>query len=352
LRKKEKSMIRFGIIRSVLVVGLLDAVCMFGMNHALKPPAGARSHMLFIGNATGEYWQRSLEGARDAAKAIGAELDVEMPTPSDPVDQQNIIVQKINPANYDGVAMSPADPVAQVRPINDLASQTKLVTIDRDGCKSRRMCHVGFSQASAGQLAARLVRDQLSRPGKVLLLVTTVSNDARNTNMRERLAGFKEQWGPAEQGDAIRGPIVKAVTDADIAATLADPELAFIVAVDFKAAVFAIKTLAAQSEARRVPIIAFEPNDFIFDAIEDGRVSSAIFDDPYRSGFTAIERLETYRGKGDGSLPVPGYGSFFLFSEVVQKDNLAEIRRRTNIAPTKPPLADRQFRALSFDESR
>jgi ribose transport system substrate-binding protein len=319
-------MIRFGMARSILVVALLDAVCMYAMNHALKSPVGPRSHMLFIGNATGEYWQRTLDGARDAAKAIGIELDVEMPTPNDLVDQQNSIVRTINSANYDGVAMSPADPESQVKPINDLASQTKLVTIDRDGCNLQRICHVGYCQASAGHLAARLVSDQLSRPGKIALLATSFSNDPRNENVTDRLAGFKDQWGPSGQDDLT---LVEAATDPALAATLADPELAFIVAFDSKAAVFALKTLAAQSETRRVPMIAFEPNQAIFDAIDDGRVSSAIFDDPYRSGFAAIERLDAYRRKNKECLPVPGYGSFFLASEVVRKENLADVRRRT-----------------------
>ena len=225
-------MIRFGIARSILIVALLDALCMYAMNHALKPPIGPRSRMLFVGNSTGEFWQRTLEGARDAAKAIGVELDVEMPTPNSLVDQQTSIVRKFSPAKYDGVALSPADPESEIEPINDLASQTKLVTIDRDGCKSRRMCHVGYCQASAGQLVARLVSDQLSRPGKVALLATSFSNVPRNENVTDRLAGFKEQWGSPGKDDSMQYPLVEAATDSALAATLADPDLAFIFAFD------------------------------------------------------------------------------------------------------------------------
>ena len=135
-------------------------------------------------------------------------------------------------------------------------------------------------------MVARLVRDQLSRPGKVALLATTFSDAVRNTNVSERLAGFKEQWGV----DAMRCPLIEAATDSALAAALSDPELAFIVAFDSRTAAFALKTLATQSDTRRVPMITFDPNQAIFDAIEDGRVCCAIFDDPYRSGFAAIQR--------------------------------------------------------------
>jgi ABC-type sugar transport system substrate-binding protein len=155
--------------------------------------------------------------------------------------------------------------------------------------------------------------------------------------VNERLAGFKEIWGQCGQVDEMPCPILQVATDPtnlepvsqDLSATVADPELAFIVAFDSKAAECALKALASRSETRRVPIIAFEPNQAIFDGIDDGRVCSAIFDDPYRSGFTAIQRLGLYRGAVKDTLPVPGYGSFFLASEVVHKENLADIRRRT-----------------------
>lgn len=320
-------MIRFGMARSILVVAVLDAVCMFAMNHALKSPLCPRSRMLFVGNATGEFWQRSVEGARDAAKATGVELDVEMPTPNN-LNEQISIVRRINSGGYNGVAMSPANPESEIEPINDLASETKLVTVDRDGYESRRLCHVGYCQKNAGQLVARLVRDQLSRPGKVALFATTLSDTAQNTIVSERLAGFKEEWRTSGENNSTSNPIVEPATDSALAAALVDPQLAFVVAFDAKAAACALKALGAQSATRRVSMIAFDPNRAIFDAIDDGRVSLAIFEDPYRSGFAAIQRLVAYQSAEKSCLPVRGYGRFYLVSEVVRKENLAEVRHR------------------------
>ena len=335
------SILRFGMVRSILIVTLLDAVCMYAVNIAIESPVGPRSRLLFIASATGEYWQRTVAGARDAARELGVDLELEMPTPDDLVDQQISFVRRINPANYDGVALSPADPESQIELIKDLASQTKLITFDRDDCKSQRLCHVGYSQMGAGRLVARLIRGQFSRPGKIALLATSFSEDARNTNVVERLAGFEEAWGTFGQELVMPCSIVQIATDSitktlepmsqDLSVALADPELTFIVAFDSKAGESALKVLATQSEPRRIPIIAFEPNQAIFDAIDDGRVCAAIFDDPYRSGFAAIQCLDNYRRAETTSLPSPGHGSCTLVSEVVRKENLADVRRRIRL---------------------
>jgi ribose transport system substrate-binding protein len=335
LLEKVMKMTRYKTAGSILIATLIVVACMYALNVVVEPPIRPRSRLLFI-SSSGEYWQRTVAGAQDAARELGVDLEVVAPTPDESIDQQITTVRRSNPADYDGVAISPADPESQIELIKALAGQTKIVTFDRDGYKSRRLCHVGFAQESAGALVARLVGDQLSQPGKVALLATTFAGDVQNSNVTERLAGFMEQWGPCGQNPALPCPVVQVATDMkdlesasqDLSTILADPKLAFIVALDRRAAASALIAMAARSEARRVPIISFDPDQTIFDAIDDGRVCSAIFDDPYRSGFTAIQRLATYHGADKEGLPVPGYGTYFLVSEVVRKDNLADIRRR------------------------
>lgn len=324
-------MIRFKTAGIISMAMLIVAAFMYAFNVLIEPPIGSRSHMLLIGDGTGEYWQQTLAGAQDAARELGVDLDV-IATSDDLVDQQITSARRTNPADYDGVAISPADPESQIR----LPSRTKLVTFDRDGYTSQRLCHIGFAQETAGALVARLVGDQLSRPGKVALIATTFADDAQNSNVAERLVGFKEQWGACGQNPAMPCHLIQVALhaknlerpSADFSTTLADPELSFIVALDRRAAEAALDGLATRSAPRRVPIIAFDPDRTIFDAIDDGRLCAAVFDDPYRSGFTAIQRLGAYCGEDEDSLPVPGYGSYFLISEVVRKENLAAIRRR------------------------
>jgi ABC-type sugar transport system substrate-binding protein len=169
----------------------------------------------------------------------------------------------------------------------------------------------------------------LSQRGKIVLLATTFSDDPQNANVCQRLAGFKDECQTIEQYEAIQSTVIEIDAESDLSTTLVDPELAAIIAFDSKAAESALKVLAARKDHRRVPMISFDPTSAILDAIEDGRVRSAIYDDPYRSGFKAMQYLGRYRTAEQDTLPVPGHGSEFLVSEVVSKENLADFRRRT-----------------------
>src|SRR4051794_18326504 len=225
-------MIRFRTAGIILMAMLIVAAFMYTFNNLIEPPIGSRSHMLLIGDGTGEYWRNTLAGAQDAARELGVDLEV-IATLDDLVDQQTTSARRINPADYDGVAISPADPESQI----GIASGTKLVTFDRDGYTSQRLCHIAFAEETAGALVARHVGDQLSRPGKVALIATSFADDAQNSNVTERLVGFKEQWGPCGQNPALRCPVIQIAIDAkkleppspDLSTTLADPELSFIV---------------------------------------------------------------------------------------------------------------------------
>ncbi len=321
----------------ILCVGLFTAVCMCTLHSALKCPVGPRPRVLVITSGTGPYWQRMLAGARAAAKEQGLDLEVASPSPDNLVDQQTDIVRNINPADYAGVVFSPAAPDSQIDLINDLASRTKLVTIDRDCHHSQRLCHIGFCPTNDGALAARSVHDQLSQPGKIVLLATRSADVASNTKVSERLAGFREQWEGCEQVSSTYCTLIEAAIESNssadrlqnLSSTLSNPEVVLIVAFDCEAAESALKAQTALSTTRHAPIVAFDPSAAILDAIDDGRVSSAVFNDPYLSGFAAIKRLGFLSHSDTNALPVPGRGNDILVSEEVRKENLADFRQRT-----------------------
>ncbi len=111
-----------------------------------------------------------------------------------------------------------------------------------------------------------------------------------------------------------------------LAKSLLDSDVRMIVAFDTKATEAAIGLTAKLPAAQRPAVLAFDPSAAVFDAIEDGRVCSAIVDDPYRDGFEAIQRLAMYARGDEFLLPIAGYGNIPLTGEVVQKENLAIFR--------------------------
>jgi ABC-type sugar transport system substrate-binding protein len=323
---------RFKIAGCIVFVALFAAAYIQALIAALEPAAVARPRLLFIEAGAGEREQRTLAGARDAAHSLGVELEVATPGPDDIANRQAAIVQRINPADYAGVAFCPAAPESQIDIVNNLARKTKLVTLGTDCDNSQRLSHIGFSQTIAGGLAARVVRYELSRQGKVALLTTKLANASLNSRITDRLDGFKQELNERPTNCSIIEAAVdsndlKRASD-ELRAMLADPKLVFIVAFDAHAAESAMKILASLSGTPRVPIITFDPTGITFDAIDDGRVGYAIFDDPYLNGFTAITRLVQYCRANAEGIPVPGRGLEYIASELVRKENIADFRKR------------------------
>jgi ABC-type sugar transport system substrate-binding protein len=319
----------------VLFLAVLVTTCMQGLTTTFGPAAPRRSRLLLIGSANTETSRRMIEGARAAADELGVDLAVQIADSSNPIPNQAELLQHLHPERYDGIAFLPRDSESQFELINNLARHTKLVTLHRDCVESNRLCYYGYSQTNAGSLAARLVGERMLRSGKVAVLSTPHSDPVASEEMRQRLAGFRDSWTLYDYR-ATCGPVVELTIGAaslqpnssGLATMLADPDVGFIVALDLQSAELTLAAQATMPAPRRVPMLTFDPNDKICDAIQQGRISLAIFSDPYFSGFTAIERLAYFCHGDPYSIPVPGRGSYFLVSEVVSKQNLAEVRRR------------------------
>ncbi len=325
--------------RTPLIASLIAAMVVAGtVTYALKTVAVSVAEplprVLFIGKADDADWQRALSGARDAAHEFGVELCAQAPVEGDAVDQQKALVRSIDLSTYAAVAIVPADALLQGEMINEMASRTKLVTVGKDFENSKRLCHVGFCQANAGRKAARMVGDQIGqRSGKIVLLLASPS-DADDRGVRKRLEGFRAQWAEiVDENTPLQCSIVEVDAGANdsqqFAKSLSDPDLRMVVAFDTKAAEAAIGVTATLPATRRPTVLAFDPSAIVFDAIEDGRVCSAIVDDPYSDGYEAIERLAKYTHGDELSLPIAGLGNVPLTGEVVQKENLAEFRPHT-----------------------
>ncbi len=339
------------IVACILFVAVLAATCMYGLNALLIQPIGPTTRVLFIGGGASESWLRILEGARAAAHDFNVEMRVEMPIADNRPDEQIAMVREIDPANCDGVAFCPTEPESQLELVNGLAARTKLVTIGKDAGETRRLCHVGFSPASAGRMVANLARAQFLHGGKVALLNTVYSDADRDTKVGERLLGFKEECGELAGDDSpiiVHIPVdLNEVTQMTwgLPATLADAELVCIVAFDTRAAEAALAALAQRSPGRHVPLIAFDPSAVVLDAIDDGRVDFAISEDEYRDGYEAVKQLARYC-RGDAmELPVAGHGKITLCGEVVMKSNLSAFRRRMQTRPVPALAAVAQLQA-------
>jgi ABC-type sugar transport system substrate-binding protein len=325
---------RTPIIASLIAVAVIAGAGFYAVNTIALSSAVPLPRVLFVGNSNDANWRRTLAGAQDAAQQFGVELCAQAPADGNALEQQQVLLRGINVENYAAVALTPANPLMQSELINEMASRTKLITVGTEFENSKRLCHVGYCCVNAGRKAARVVRDTMGqRSGKIVLLLPSSSNgDVSDVN--KRAVGFREAWEDvAAQYPAMHCSIFEIANDANhseqLAKSLAEPDVCMIVAFDTKAAESAIAVTAHLPATRRPPVLAFDPSALVYSAIEDGRVCAAIFDDPYRNGFEAIQRLAMYAHGDKFSLPMVGCGNVPLTGEVVQKDNLAIFRPHT-----------------------
>ena len=183
----------------------------------------------------------------------------------------------------------------------------------------------------AGAKAAWIARRELTRDGQIALL-TTAASSGQDEIVRERLTGFQEVWA-THADNAAHYPIMVVPVDADgsLSKTLSNPKLALIVAFDVEAAELAIKATASRPESERIPIVTLDTSEIVLDAIEDGRVSSAVFNDVYEDGYEAVRRLAMYSREDEAGLPTPGCGTFPRNGEIVSRSNVADVRGKMAI---------------------
>jgi ABC-type sugar transport system substrate-binding protein len=182
-----------------------------------------------------------------------------------------------------------------------------------------------------------LLSEEQAQPGNVLLVATSFSDCAENSDVIDRLTGFTEVWQSVQRDDSPAEAIIqiavdattRAILPAQFSTALANPELKYLVALDAKAAETVLRALPIQSVARQLRVIVFDPSATVFDAIENGQIYCAICNDMYRAGYRAVQRASHYACARSECLPKAGYGKEFVASEIIRKDNLAEFRRRT-----------------------
>lgn len=341
------------VTSSCFIVAIFAAVVAWALHIATEPQGEPAVRLVFIPGGINDNWQRAVEGAKAAAKDVGIELQVRTPTADDSRGQQNAILRSINFAECDGVIFCPTDPESQLEVINEIAEKTKLTTVGNYYYRSKALSHVGFSPRGIANKIADLTLSDFPPGGKVLVLSSRLSNGSRNVIADTQLNDFKEQWAEWDVPGTSRLRVVTIAvgdgnstkrTDSAVSTAIDSPDLAFIVALDSARVEASLRVIALRPRPSAIPIIAaFEPSAAVLDAVDDARIFAAISEDPYHDGYVSIvHTAKLCRTKSTERLPVAGYGSTFIPSEVVQKENLLNFRRRAKL---------RAVLANSFDSS-
>lgn len=323
------------IIEALIIIGLL--AWHFG---AFKHTPS----VAIITSGEGPYWDRVEEGAKKAADQY--ELNVSVIRCKSDTQAQIDAIKNALDQKFDGIAVSPISASGEAAVLADVASRSRLVTLDSDANVAGRLCFVGTDNYEAGRLCGQLVRDAIPDGGEVIISVGNV--EKQNTQRRrqgvidellDRPIEENRPMDPVDQplkGDKFT--VVTTLVDGSDAAAAVDlAEKAIKEHPNVKCAVGLLSYSAPslvkgiEGAGKTVKIIGFDVDDQTLMGIENGQITATIMQDQYGCGYHAA-RILGQDARGDRS-ELPVFDKQTLPCNVVTKDNIASIRARLSGQP-------------------
>lgn len=318
----------------------------------------ARPRVALVVGGTTPFWQEVIAGARQSAHEHNVDLKVFIPEEGG-ADQTRQLMT-IDPASFEGIAISPLRPDDQTRTISRFSTQTNVVTYDNDAPSSLRHSHVGINNYVAGTLCGELVKKALPDGGTIAIFVgdhTRENAQLRRQGLVDALKGEKRI--PGTDLDPIDDPIeagaykvVETLLDGNIpakgkenakAALEKYPDLACMVALYGYNGPACVEALADADKLGKVKVVAFDEYEPTLKAIEAGNVFASIVQDEHRFGVEAVRMLAEMSRAEEFDLPMVGSGSLYLPCVTLTKENIGEYREKQ---------ASRRDEAAAQDKSK
>jgi ribose transport system substrate-binding protein len=295
------------------------------------------------------YWDLVIKGARDAADAYDVNLTV-IKSKTDPLAQTEAILGLLKQQKYDGIGISPVNPLSQSGVLADVASATTLVTFDSDSPVSKRLCYVGTDSYAAGRLCGQYVRRAAPDGGDVLLFVSNLDREGaqhRRQGVVDEL--LDRPFAPEHEIDAadaaLAGQQYKIVAtlldnadpaaahDLAVKAIAEHPTVKVMVGLNGYTTPALLRALAEANKTGQIKVVGFDTNPETLAGIEAGNVYATIAQDQYGCGYHTVRILaENARGNHSG---LPMFQRRTLPVEVITRDNLPAARGQLT-ASTQP----------------
>lgn len=319
-------------IGALLLVALAGAAwyrqSVFQAPSTTPPPA-----IVFITGGSGPYWQQAVNGAKAAAQDLTVKLQVETPADAESLGQQTAVLEELDPAAIDGVAISPLDAEGQTPLINELAKQAFVVTFDSDAPDSARQGYVGTSNFGAGRTCARLLPEALPQGGKVAVILANLTKD----NLIDRKGGFQEALSQLASDDAKpKYEVVDFLVDEGsdergaqlLRETLAKHgDLACFVGMNARHGPLLMRVLKDEDRLGKITVITFDDAPATLDGLAAGHIYATLAQDPFRYGYEAVRMLAELN-RADAAYRPVSKTTYSVNVETVRPDGLEEYRAR------------------------
>jgi ribose transport system substrate-binding protein len=274
----------------------------------------------FITNTTSDFWKIAHKGCEKAdAELPDITVTFKTTNTSTTEEQNGLIRQALDRDEADAIAISPIDPAAQKKVINDAAKRALLITQDSDAPDTDRAVYLGADNRAAGRQAGELIKKALPQGGKIMVFV----GKREVLNARERFEGLKQSL----EGSKVT--IIDLMTDDANAGTAREnayqalkkyPDIAGMVGLWSYNGPSIVQALRPEGKLGAVKIVCFDDDRDTLAAIKEGAIFGTVAQQPFDYGYQAVKTAEQIL-KGDRSV-IPANKTIFIPTIVVQRDNV------------------------------
>jgi len=316
-----KNSIQCKLVCALLFVLSLSVSC----SSPPKPPKAVKT-VAFITNSTSDFWKVAHKGCEKADAELSDVTVAFKTTNTGAIEEQNgLIRQALDRDEADAIAISPVDPAAQKKVINDAAKRALVMTQDSDAPDTDRALYLGADNRAAGRQAGELIKQALPQGGKIMVFV----GKREVQNAQERFAGLKESL----QGSKV--VIIDLMTDDANESNARDnayqalkkyPDIAGMVGLWSYNGPAIVQALKPEGKLGAVKIVCFDDERETLAAIKDGGIFATVAQQPFEYGYQAVKTAEQIL-KGDRSA-IPANKMIVIPTVVIQRNNVDEYSKK------------------------
>lgn len=309
---------------------------------AVKTADGKDIKVAYVTNCVASFWVIAEKGCQDAARDLGVECIVRMPTVLDAAEQ-NRVMEELIASDLDGIAISPVSPSNQTQILDAAAENTNLITHDSDAPDSKRLAYIGMSNYDAGRMCGKLVKEALPEGGDVIMFVGVLGQlnaDQRRQGIIDELLNrsndpnraFDPNSGPIE-GDKYTivdtrtddGDRARAKSNAEDA-IVKYPDVGCMVGLFAYNPTMILEAVRGADKQGQIQVIGFDEEAPTLQAIIDGDCFGTVVQDPYQYGYKSVEMLTKLASGEKGVIPAGGFVD--IPARSIRKDNVEEFWAR------------------------
>jgi simple sugar transport system substrate-binding protein len=242
-----------------------------------------------------EFFVPVVNGAKDAAKMFGLDLDIQYGD-SDPVKQNNLIETAI--ANkVDALAVSIPDDNAYTETLcKAKEAGIAVVSFNVDGTTGPvldcRMAFMGQDFVETGYLIAkRMIKDHGIKKGDLVFTPVEAPEAVYATKRYEGVKKALDEIGAKADLVGLGFNLADAQTK-EVQYLLGHPETKAIIGLGSVPLTVAPKAL--EEAKMKIPVGGFDLTQEIIAGIEDGTITATVDQQPYSQGFYSIAQLAEY----------------------------------------------------------